>query len=181
MSEAGTSAFGEMTVAQYLAANSVEMAPVDRDGAEQLGIAASTPAGWQAAPTDQFPGTTEVLVEPGMIENGFAPNAVLLVGRLSARVDPEAVLNCSFTDARLLPGWSELEVSFDDLGPWPSRFVWGTFVSDQLNLAVTTRYAVVGADEQYLVQLTVTVATDQMDKLAFDVAAINDGLFVGGR
>ena len=51
MSEAGTSAFGEMTVAQYLAANSVEMAPVDRDGAEQLGIAASTPAGWQAAPT----------------------------------------------------------------------------------------------------------------------------------
>ena len=135
----------------------------------------------QAAPTDQFPGTTEVLVEPGMIENGFAPNAVLLVGRLSARVDPEAVLNCSFTDARLLPGWSELEVSFDDLGPWPSRFVRGTFVADQLNLAVTTRYAVVGADEQYLVQLTVTVATDQMDKLAFDVAAINDGLFVGGR
>lgn len=181
MSEAGTSAFGDMTVAQYLAANGVEMTPVDQDRAAQLGVTAAPPAGWESLPAEQFPAATEVLVEPGMVENGFAPNAVLLVGKLSEPVDAEALLNCSFADARLLPGWCELEVSVDDLGPWHSRFVRGTFVADQLNLAVTTRYAVVGDDEQYLVQLTVTVATDQMDKLAFDVAAINDGLFPSDR
>ncbi len=176
MSEAGAGASGAPTVAQYLAAHSIEVAAVDVDGAAQLGIEAVLPAGWQYAPAEQFPGATAVLVEPNMVENGFAPNAVLLVGKLSARVDAESVLDCSFTDARLLPGWTELEANFDDLGRWPSRFLRGTFFADQLDLAVTTRYAIVGTDDQYLAQLTITVATDQMDDLAFDVSVINDGL-----
>lgn len=178
MSEAG--ATGGITVAQYLANGNIEVAAVDTDRAAQLGISAVIPAGWQSAPAEQFPGATTVLVEPDMVENGFAPNAVLLVGALSDHVDAEALLDCSFTDARLLPGWTELEAGFDDVGRWPARFIRGTFHADQLNLAVTTRYAIVGDDQQYLVQLTVTVAIDQMDKLAFDVAAINDGLFASG-
>ena len=44
---------------------------------------------------------------------------------------------------------------------------------------MTTRYVVVGVDTQYLVQLTVTTLASQLDALAFDVAAINDGLTTG--
>lgn len=168
---------GGITVAQYLAKNGIEVAAADRDEAARLGVTASIPAGWEAAAAGQFPGATEVLVEHGLVENGFAPNAVLLVGKLSATVDPESLLECSFTDARLMPGWIEAESSTESLGRWPSRFIRGTFTAEQLDLAVTTRYAVIGVDEQYLVQLTVTILAEQLDKLAFDVAAINDGLF----
>ncbi|SNS49492.1 LpqN/LpqT family lipoprotein [Rhodococcoides kyotonense] len=178
MAEVETNGSGGSTVAQYLAVNGVDVTPSDSAHAASLGIAATPPAGWQVADAGQFPGATEVLVEPGLVENGFAPNAVLLVGKLSKSVDPQALLDCSFTDARLMPGWTEVDARADDLGPWPARFVSGTFVAEQLELAVTTRYAVVGVDEQYLVQLTVTVLADQTDKLAFDIAALNDGLYI---
>lgn len=178
MAEAPAEKLGEMTVAQYLAAHELNVAALDRSEAARLGLVAVLPAGWEAADEGQFPGATAVLVEPGLVENGFAPNAVLLVGKLSAPVDAHALLECSFTDARLMPQWVELESSSADLGQWPSRFIRGSFVAEQLELAVTTRYAVVGARTQYLVQLTVTALTDQVERLAFDVAAINDGLLL---
>lgn len=176
MTETNAGTTSDPTVAQYLAAHGVEVATCTREEASRLGLAVPTPAGWQSTPVEQFPGTTDVLIEPNMVENGFAPNAVLIVGKLSSPVDVEALLNCSFADARVLPGWTELEANFDDLGPWPSRFIRGTFEAEQLNLAVTTRYAIAGEDRNYLVQLTVTVLTDQMDKLAFDVSTMNDGV-----
>ncbi|MDJ0396300.1 LpqN/LpqT family lipoprotein [Rhodococcus sp. G-MC3] len=179
MVEAEANATGDMTVAQYLSVNEIEVIPSDHDRASALGVHAPIPAGWQAAPIEQFPGATDVLVEPGLVQNGFAPNAVLLVGRLSSTVDPRSLLNCCFTDARLLPGWSEGDADVENFGGWPSRFIRGTFEAEQLALAVTTRYVVIGTDEQHLVQLTVTILADQMDRLAFDVAAINDGLLGG--
>lgn len=177
MTEVDGNGSGGLTVAQYLSVNGIAVTPSDSVLAATLGIAASAPAGWQAAPVGQFPGATEVLVEPGLVENGFAPNAVLLVGKLSEPVDAQALLDCSFTDARVMPGWVELEAQAENLGPWPARFIRGSFAAEQLELAVTTRYAVVGVEEQFLVQLTVTVLADQIDKLAFDIDAINSGLF----
>ncbi|WP_037182475.1 LpqN/LpqT family lipoprotein [Rhodococcoides fascians] len=172
-----TSGSGDLTVAQYLSSNGIQVTPIGRDAAAALGVVAHTPAGWEAAPAEQFPGATAVLVETSLVENGFAPNAVLLVGKLSTAVDSGPLLDCSFTDARLMPGWSEASASAEDLGPWPARFLAGSFTAEQLELNVTTRYAVLGVDEQYLVQLTVTILAGQAEKLAFDVAAINDGLF----
>ncbi|QCB52953.1 hypothetical protein E5720_15380 [Rhodococcus sp. PAMC28707] len=164
-----------MTVAQYLAAHAVAVTSVHRAQAAKLGIEAPVPAGWQAAPEGQFPGATEVLVEPGLVEGGFAPNAVLLVGSLSTRVDADELLDCSFTDARAMDGWVETEANSDPFGGHPSRFIRGTFVAEQWELAVTTRYLVVQSEKQYLVQLTVTTFADHADKLAFDIDAINSG------
>ncbi|WP_315901311.1 LpqN/LpqT family lipoprotein [Rhodococcus sp. BP22] len=171
-----SSGSNRMTVAQYLAAHAVAVTSVDRAQAATLGIEAPVPAGWQAAPEEQFPGATQVLVEPGLVEGGFAPNAVLLVGSLSTRVDADDLLDCSFTDARAMEGWVETEASSDPFGGHPSRFIRGTFVAEQWELAVTTRYIVVQSETQYLVQLTVTTFADHADKLAFDIDAINSGL-----
>jgi hypothetical protein len=113
---------------------------------------------------------------PRSWSNRFAPNAVLLVGRLSAPVDTKSLLDCSFTDARVMPGWNEGVNNAENLGGWPARFIRGSFMAEQLELAVTTRYAVVGSPDQYLVQLTVTFLAHHADRLEFDVAAINDGL-----
>lgn len=167
---------GGTTVAQFLSVNGIEVQALGHDDAAQLGIVAAVPAGWQTLPEGRFPGATSVLVEPGLVENGFAPNAVLLVGRLSAPVDTKSLLDCSFTDARVMPGWNEGVSNAENLGGWPARFIRGSFMAEQLELAVTTRYAVVGSPDQYLVQLTVTFLAHHADRLEFDVAAINDGL-----
>ena len=81
-----------------------------------------------------------------------------------------------FGDGRAMPGWVEREASTASWVGWPSRFIRGTYVAQGLEAAVTTRYAVVGEGTQYLVQLTVTTLESQLDALAFDVSAINDGL-----
>ena len=165
---------GDMTVAQYLASNRIDVAALNRDEAARLGVVLTAPAGWEALPVDRFPGATEVLVEEGLTQNGFTPNAVLLVGKLSAAVDSAKLLDCSFTDARAMPGWTDGGHSSADVGGSPSRFIRGTFSTEGLELAVTTRYALVR--ELFLVQLTITILAEHQDRLSFDMDAMNDGV-----
>ena len=161
------------TIAEYLNAHELQVSPLDGAAAAELGITVPVPAGWQTLDPAQFPGATQVIVEPNLVENGFAPNAVLLVGALSRT---EALLALGFGDGRAMPGWQEREASTASWLGWPSRFIRGTYAAQQLEAAVTTRYVVVGVVTQYLVQLTVTTLVSQLDSLAFDVSAINDGL-----
>lgn len=169
------------TIAEFLDAHQLRVSPLDGEAASELGITVPVPAGWQTLDAAQFPGATTVMVEPNLVENGFAPNAVLIVGRLSRNVDPEALLELGFGDARAMPGWAEREADAATWLGWPSRFVRGTYVAQELTAAVTTRYVVVGVETQYLVQLTVTTLVSQVDNLAFDVATINEGLTSFGR
>ncbi|QII05460.1 hypothetical protein BH93_08770 [Rhodococcoides fascians A25f] len=168
------------TIAEYLNANAIRVSPLDGAAAAELGITVPVPAGWQTLDPAQFPGATQVIVEPNLVENGFAPNAVLLVGALSRTIDPEALMALGFGDGRAMPGWVEREASAASWLGWPSRFIRGSYVAQQLEAAVTTRYVLVGVDTQYLVQLTVTTLASQLDALAFDVTAINDGLTTSG-
>lgn len=168
------------TIAEYLNAHAIRVSPLDGAAAAELGITVPVPAGWQTLDPAQFPGATQVIVEPNLVENGFAPNAVLLVGALSRTIDPEALMALGFGDGRAMPGWVEREASSASWLGWPSRFIRGSYVAQQLEAAVTTRYVLVGVDTQYLVQLTVTTLASQLDALAFDVTAINDGLTTNG-
>lgn len=171
-----------VTVAQYLNDHGVRVIPSSRVDADRAGFAVASPAGWDSAPDGQFPGATHVLIEPNLVEAGFAPNAVLLVGSLATAVDADELLACAYTDARVLPGWHEVEESAAHWLGAPSRYVKGTFTAEQWTLAVSTRYVVhSAASAQWLVQLTVTTLADQVDKLAFDIATINDSLTLGGR
>ncbi|MGF0314225.1 LpqN/LpqT family lipoprotein [Rhodococcus sp. IEGM1428] len=168
------------TIAEYLNAHAIRVSPLDGAAAAELGITVPVPAGWQTLDPAQFPGATQVIVEPNLVENGFAPNAVLLVGALSHTIDPESLMALGFGDGRAMPGWVEREASTASWLGWPSRFIRGSYVAQQLEAAVTTRYVLLGVDTQYLVQLTVTTLASQLDALAFDVTAINDGLTTNG-
>lgn len=168
---------GPITVAQYLAGHGVQVVPSSRVEADRAGFVVASPAGWDLAPDDRFPGATSVLIEPNLVEAGFAPNAVLLVGTLATMVDAEELLDCAYTDARVLPGWSEVEESDAQWIGAPSRYIRGTFTAEQWTLAVSTRYVVhTAASAQWLVQLTVTTLADQVDKLTFDIAMISNSL-----
>ena len=86
------------TIAEYLNAHALRVSPLDGAAAAELGFTVPVPAGWQPLDPAQFPGATQVIVEPNLVET------------------------------------------------------------------------------QYLVQFTVTTLASQLEALAFDVAAINDGL-----
>ncbi|RDI24025.1 putative lipoprotein LpqN [Rhodococcus sp. AG1013] len=125
-----------------------------------------------------FPGA-RVLVNLPAAEQGFTPNAVLLHGRLTGRVDSDWLLKGAFEDSRRLPCWAERETSTLDFLGCRSAFVCGTYAVDSWVLQATTRYLVVDDESgQYLTQLTLTRLSSQVGDLDTDVTVINLGLQV---
>ncbi|WP_238841303.1 LpqN/LpqT family lipoprotein [Prescottella equi] len=153
------------------------------DPERQLSIAVDIPRlpGWVERPSTDLPAAT-VLVNPSAVQREFTPNAVLLHGRLSERVDSEWLLDGAFEDSRLLPNWREYEASRSDFLGCRSAFVRGCYTAGTWVLQATTRYLVIDAlAEQYLTQLTVTTLASQIDELDADVTVLNLGLQIDRR
>lgn len=151
---------GLLSIAEYLTATDVQVAPVDPDEPGAPKVSIPVPAGWQQLDRAMFPGTSGVWATNP--EDGWADNAVLLIARFSEPVDPATLLACGFTDARRLPEWHELDTHTGDFSGYPSSAVTGTYVVAPLTLWAYNRYIIVSNNgAQYLIQLTVTVRTDR--------------------
>ncbi|MFF2555809.1 LpqN/LpqT family lipoprotein [Nocardia sp. NPDC058058] len=147
------------TIAEYLAAAEIEIAPVQPGEAGTPRVELPLAASWQAVDAAMFPGAYGVYTRPP--ENGWADNVVLLVGRLSKPSNPAELLESAFADARQLPDWRELGAEIADYQGFPSAAVSGTYSVDALILWVHTRYVIVPVGNyEYLVQLTVTARAD---------------------
>ncbi|QKT10955.1 LpqN/LpqT family lipoprotein [Rhodococcus sp. W8901] len=165
-----------MTVAERLETLNVRCVPADLT--QTSGATADVPClpEWVEAPAGSL-SSGKVLINTSHAADGFTPNAVLLHGRLTDRIDPDWLMAGAFEDARRLPGWSERETSTADFRGHRSAFVYGVYAVDQRVLEATTRYVVLeDRSGQYLTQLTVTTLASQHDELQTDIAVINLGL-----
>lgn len=163
-----------LSIAEYLAATGVQVAPVAPDAPGAPKVSIPVPEGWQQMDPALFPGTTGVWATNP--EDGWADNAVLLIARFSQPVDPATLLACGFTDARRLPAWQEIDTHTGEFDGFPSSAVTGTYQVAPLTLWAYNRYIIVGnGDDQYLVQLTVTV---RADRDGADASAIVAGVSV---
>ncbi|WP_169813188.1 LpqN/LpqT family lipoprotein [Nocardia jejuensis] len=152
------------TIAEYLTAADVQIAPSTAGTAGVPEVSIDLPEQWQAVDLSVFPGAYGVWALPPA--GGWADNVVLLVGKLSAQVDPEKLLECSFTDADQLPGWQEISRELGEYQGLPSAAVTGTYKLDALDLWVHTRYIVaVAGEDEYLIQLTVTARAEQVGEV----------------
>ncbi|QLY32559.1 LpqN/LpqT family lipoprotein [Nocardia huaxiensis] len=147
------------TIAEFLAAANVQIAPVEPGAAGAPAVTIELPEEWQAVDRSVFPGAYGVWTLPPA--GGWADNVVLLVGRFSKPADAQELLACAFTDARALPKWREIVADIAEFEGYPSADVVGTYSLETLDLWVHTRYVVVVAGtEEYLVQITVTAKAD---------------------
>lgn len=164
------------SLAEHLDAAGIGLIPVGPDsvGAPQVSI--PVPHGWQAIDREIFPGAYGVWALPPEDGVPWADNAVLLVGRFSAPVDAVELLRYAFVDSRRMPQWQEISTDTGDYQGFPSATISGYYTVEGMALWADNRYVVATVgDDQYLVQLTVTIRGGNEGS---DAALITTGLTI---
>lgn len=156
----------ERSIEAFLQQQGVELVPVHRYECDRFGLELPVPPDWEFVPEHLFPHATAVLSSPANAVDGFVPNTVVLVGKLSRSVDPESLLEYGFGDSRALPGWVEVGHNRDSFRGLPAVSIAGRYDCDGRLLFARTRYVIVHhIVDQYLVQVTVTVPDSLRQKL----------------
>ncbi|MFI6868365.1 LpqN/LpqT family lipoprotein [Nocardia sp. NPDC050406] len=164
------------SLAENLAAAGTAVIPVHPDSVGAPRVSIPVPNGWREVDRGVFPGAYGVWALPPEESLGWADNAVLLVGRLSAPVDAAGLLRSAFVDSRRMPQWREVSTDTGDYQGFPSATITGYYTVETLTLWADNRYVVVGAGgDQYLVQLTVTARAGEEGS---ETALITAGLTI---
>ncbi|MDV8023919.1 LpqN/LpqT family lipoprotein [Rhodococcus sp. IEGM 1330] len=170
----------ERTIETYLQQEGLELASVHRGECDRFGLELPTLPDWEVVPEHLFPHATAVLHSPVNAVEGFVPNAVVLVGKLSRSVHPESLLDCGFGDSRALPGWVEIGHDRDSFRGLPAVSIAGRYDCDGRLLFARTRYVVVHhIVDHYLVQVTVTVPDSLRQKLSCSANEFIDDVRIG--
>ncbi|OZD82068.1 hypothetical protein CH273_09535 [Rhodococcus sp. 05-339-2] len=172
----------ERTIQTFLQQEGVELVPVHRDECDRFGLELSTQPDWEVVAEHLFPHATAVLWSPANTIDGFVPNVVVLVGKLSRSVHPESLLDCGFGDSRALPGWVEIGHDRDPFRALPAVSIAGRYDCDGRLLFARTRYVVVHhIVDQYLIQVTVTVPDSLRQKLSCAADELIEDMRIGRR
>ena len=170
----------EKTIASFLHQQGVELAPVHRSECDRFGLELPTLPDWDLVPEHLFPHATVVLCSSANAVDGFVPNVVVLVGKLSRSVDPDSLLECGFGDSRALAGWVEVSHDRDPFRGLPSVSIGGRYDCDGRVLFARTRYAVVHhIVDQYLVQMTATLPDSLRHRLSWAADEFVDEVQIG--
>ena len=170
----------ELSIQGFLQQQGVELVPVHRTECNRFGLELPTMQGWDVVPEHLFPHATAVLCSPADAVDGFVPNAMALVGKLTRSVDPTVLLECGFGDSRDLPGWVEVSRDRAPLRGLPSVSIAGRYEWDGHLLFARTRYVVVHhIVDQYLVQMTVTLPDLSRARLGWAAEQFVDEVQIG--
>ncbi|MGV9674830.1 LpqN/LpqT family lipoprotein [Nocardia sp. NPDC003482] len=152
-----------LSVAEYLNRAGVGLVVAHRDTVGAPIAEVLVPVGWRRVAAAAFPHAYGVWALPPAEGEGWADNAVLLIGRLTGEVDAAALLSCAFTSSRALPGWSEEHSGSGTFGGQPSAVISGRYSAGALRLWSSNRYLLFRVTrQQFLVQLTVTTRVESI-------------------
>ncbi|MCX5045048.1 LpqN/LpqT family lipoprotein [Aldersonia sp. NBC_00410] len=147
------------TLAEYMRAQSQEMSPV-RQGDERVIASLLLPADWVQIGTEIAPDAYLIVADPASAENGFAPNAVVLITRAAFFGNLDMALSMAFQDASQLPSWTTLSEERGLHQGHRSACIRGTYRLQEHSLFTENRYVLATQDHWvYLVQATYTTTT----------------------
>lgn len=149
------------SIAEYLHARGVRIIPVHADtiGAPEIRVAA--PDFCLEIGQEVLPGAYAAWAVPPVDAQEWVDNLLVMVGRLTERVDSAELIERAFVDSRRLPGWMEQSAEFIDAGGYRSAVISGLYTGGELSVRTRTQYLVIDQlDHDYLVQYTATVAAD---------------------
>lgn len=170
----------ERTISSFLWQHDIEFVPVHLGECARFGLELPMVQGWGPVADHLFPHATAVLCSPASTVDGFVPNAVVLVGKLTRSVDPYLLLEHGFADSRALPGWVETSHDLDQFRGLPSVSIAGRYDWEGRSLFARTRYVVVHhIVDQYLVQVTVTLPDSLSNRSSRAVNEFVDEVRIG--
>ncbi|EOM74975.1 LpqN/LpqT family lipoprotein [Rhodococcus rhodnii] len=133
--------------------------------------------GWHNVPVASGGGIYLARANTERAVDGWAPNAVVLQGRLSRILPPGDLLGRAHYDTANLPAWDEEVRSFERWHGHPSLFVEGTYEHESRSLFCTTRYVLVRNQQGlFMIQLTTTIRSDGMDDLYADAGTFDSDM-----
>ncbi|MEU4598840.1 LpqN/LpqT family lipoprotein [Nocardia sp. NPDC023988] len=149
------------SLAEYLHGREIRIIPVHTDTIGAPDIRAVPPEGWLEIGQDAMPGVYAAWANPSADVDGWADNVLVMVGRLTERVDSSELMDCAFVDSRRLPSWIEQSAEFVDCDGYRAATISGLYTGGELRVRTRTQYLLIDVlDHDYLVQYTATVAAD---------------------
>lgn len=149
------------SIAEYLHTRGIRIIPVHTDTIGAPEIRVTAPEGWFEIGQEVLPGAYAAWAVPPVDGREWADNLLVIVGRLTERVDAAALIDRAFVDSRRLPAWIEESAGFVDCDGYRSAVISGLYTGGELRVRTRTHYLVIDQlDHDYLVQYTATVAAD---------------------
>lgn len=168
-------------ISAYLEQKGVLGEPVAPDRLTDLTVSIPTPEGWQPYQnTNMAPGTR-------MIAKGATyPTAMVMVFTLDGDFDAAEAIKHANVDAKMSPGFQELNSSATAFNGFPSSMIEGSYDLSNARMHSYNRIVIAtGAPEKpgtpgqrYLIQFTVTGYADKAAEEAPDIEAIIKGFTV---
>lgn len=149
---------------------------------KELTVSMPQPPGW-AVVKDQSQPSFEVLRKTGV--QAFPPTAMLMVFKLVGNFDTAEATKHGYADAELTEGFTKLNASMDNFRGFPSAMIEGSYTADNQRLHRYNRLVIANGkaplNQRYLVQFSVTTASDQARDQAAEVQAIIAGFTVATK
>lgn len=169
-----------MTLAQYLHDHGVTAQAQTSADSGSIRIAIQQPPGWLAYDAFQLPNTYAVLTDRRAIDQNFAPNAVVMVHKLTGGFDPRQAILRGLVDTQRYKNFKQAQASLADFSGYPSAVIEGSFddnADPARRLHVRNRYVLAAkGDQNYLILVSVTTTEAQSSQLAQDLETLTDGI-----
>jgi hypothetical protein len=167
-------------LSQYLESIGVTGQQVAPGALPDLTVSIPTPPGWSPYTNPNIAPET-VIISKG----GKYPTARLVVFRLRGDFDPAQVVTHGNDDAQLFENFRQLDASTANYNGFPSSMIQGSYDLDGTRLHSWNRIVIPTgsppANQQYLVQLTITGLADQAAAQSTDIEAIIRGFVVAAK
>jgi Probable lipoprotein LpqN len=167
-------------LSQYLESIGVTGQQVAPGALPDLTVSIPTPPGWSPHTNPNIAPET-VIISKG----GKYPTARLVVFRLRGDFDPAQVVTHGNDDAQLFENFRQLDASTANYNGFPSSMIQGSYDLDGTRLHSWNRIVIPTgsppANQQYLVQLTITGLADQAAAQSTDIEAIIRGFVVAAK
>lgn len=170
----------DVTLDEYLKNQGVKVEPQTQQTLKAIRIGVQQPVGWFVNMNFQIPNTYLVITNTGAIDDGFAPNAVVIVHKLIGKVDAREVIRRGYVDTQRFKNFKQTSASMADYKDHPSSVIEGIFDNESgQSLQILNRYVMVSAGEQnFVVLLSVTTTAAQAGALKSDVRTLDGGLSI---
>ncbi|WP_157897119.1 LpqN/LpqT family lipoprotein [Mycobacteroides salmoniphilum] len=168
----------DVTLDEYLKDQGVKVEPQTQQTLKVVRIGVQQPVGWLVNMNFQIPNTYLVITNTGAIDDGFAPNAVVIIHKLIGKLDAREVIRRGYVDTQRFKNFKQTSASMADYKGRPSAVIEGTFENESgQSLQVLNRYVMVSVEEQnFVVLLSVTTTAAQAGALESDVRTLDGGL-----
>ncbi|HZA11857.1 LpqN/LpqT family lipoprotein [Mycobacterium sp.] len=170
-------------ISKYLEDQGVNGEPMTPRTLTDLNVSMPRPPGWTIVDDPNQQTTYQVLRKTDVAS--YPPTATLMVFKLTGKFDPAEAIKHGYADAQLSDGFHQLSASMNNFKGFPSAMIEGSYNVGDQRLHTYNRIVIATgappANQNYLVQFSVTTAANEAQPQSNDIEQIIGGFTVASK